>query len=123
MLPRRDRNTSVYIGLEEHPNHLRVPPRDITIYYSIQQIYNRSTYRLGCRIEQSPAFRLESLKLNKFKKLHHVFRLTKINAITASSAPMREVRLNRSWRNTIPTNIVNSTPPELDIGKAMSALT
>ena len=61
MLPHRDRNISVYIGLGEHPNHFCVPPQDTTIYDSIQYVYNRSTYRLGCRIEQSPDFSLESL--------------------------------------------------------------
>ena len=35
------------------------------MYYSIQCVYNRPTYRLGCRIEQSPDFSLESL--NEFE--------------------------------------------------------
>ena len=63
MLPRRDRNTSIYIGLEEHPKYRCVPPQNITIYYSIQCVYNHPTYRLGCRVEQSPDFSLESLNL------------------------------------------------------------
>ena len=32
------------------------------MYDSIQYVYNRPTYRIGCRIEQSPDFSLESLK-------------------------------------------------------------
>ena len=45
------------------------------MYDSIQYVYNRSTYRLDCRIEQSPDFRLESLNLLTFSKLRVIIRV------------------------------------------------